>query len=301
MKIGIIGIGDICKKAYLPIITLRDDIKIILCSRNQDTINNIKSTYRLLHSTNSIDELIKFNIDAAFVHSSTESHFEICKKLIENKISVYVDKPIAFKYSEVEELYKLSKDNNVKFMVGFNRRFAPKLKELPSLGIPDLVIMQKNRLSTNQDIRTFIFDDFIHVIDTVRFLMGNEATNITIDGKKENGILKNIVIKLSNTNTTAIAIMNKQSGIAEETVEYMTNGKKAIVQSLTETTLYTKGNKIITGFGDWDNTLYKRGFVEIINSFIDSVKNNTELPISIEDSVETHKICDKIVFVLEEK
>ena len=31
MRIGIIGIGDICKKAYLPVITLRNDIEIILC------------------------------------------------------------------------------------------------------------------------------------------------------------------------------------------------------------------------------------------------------------------------------
>lgn len=40
---------------------------------------------------------------------ATESHFQICKTLLENKIPVYVDKPISYSYKEAEELYELSK------------------------------------------------------------------------------------------------------------------------------------------------------------------------------------------------
>ena len=82
MRIGIIGIGDICKKAYLPVITLRNDIEIILCTRNTETLNEVKKTYRLSSAVESIQDLINSKIDVAFVHSSTESHFEICKTLI---------------------------------------------------------------------------------------------------------------------------------------------------------------------------------------------------------------------------
>lgn len=295
MKVGIIGIGDICKKAYLPVITLRNDIEILLCTRNKKTLEDIKKTYRLSSSVENIQELINNKIDVAFVHSSTESHFEICKKLIENRVHVYVDKPLCYNYDEVLELYNLSKANNVKLMIGFNRRFCPKVKELPTLGQADIVIMEKNRVNLPGDIRTFIFDDFIHVIDTIRFLMQDDYTNFTVDFKMDNDLLKNIVLKLSNSTTTALAIMNRDNGVTEETIEYMASGKKALVTSLVETTTYCNNNKSIATFSDWDNTLYKRGFVSIINEFLDAIKNNTPLPINLEDSLKTHKLCEDIV------
>ena len=295
MRIGIIGIGDICKKAYLPVITLRDDIEIILCTRNKETLKDIEGKYRLSNSVTNVDDLIKHKIDAAFIPSLTESHFEICKTLLENNIHVYVDKPLCYTYEEVLELYNLSKSKNIKLMIGFNRRFCPKVAELPSLGKPDIIIMEKNRLNLPGDIRTFIFDDFVHVIDTVRFLMGDDYLNFTVNYKKENGLLNNVVLKLSNDNTTSIAIMNRDNGITEETIEYMASGKKSVVTSLVETTYYADGNKSIKGFGDWDNTLYKRGFVYIINSFLDAIKNNSDLPIDLEDSIKTHKLCEDVV------
>ena len=298
MKVGIIGIGDICKKAYLPVITLRNDIEIILCTRNKDTLKDIKNTYRLSYSVENLQELIDSNIDVAFVHSSTESHFEICKTLIENKISVYVDKPICYTYDEALQLYNLSKSNNVKLMIGFNRRFCPKVSELSKLGSADIIIMEKNRVNLPGDIRTFIFDDFIHVIDTVRFLMKDDYLDFTVNYKKENGLLKNVVLKLNNNNTTAIAIMNRDNGTVEETIEYMASGKKAVVTSLVETTTFINNERSIQCFGDWDNTLYKRGFVTIINEFLDSIKYNLPLPINLEDSLKSHKLCEEIVELL---
>lgn len=38
MRIGIIGIGDICKKAYLPVLTAMANIELVLCTRNTKTI-----------------------------------------------------------------------------------------------------------------------------------------------------------------------------------------------------------------------------------------------------------------------
>lgn len=34
MKIGIIGLGDIAQKAYLPVITQRPDLALVFCTRN---------------------------------------------------------------------------------------------------------------------------------------------------------------------------------------------------------------------------------------------------------------------------
>lgn len=299
MRIGIIGIGGICKKAYLPITTAREDIELVLCTRNQKTIDEIKGKYRLSECYKSIHELIESGIDAAMIHSSTESHFDFAKTLLENKIPVYVDKPISYSYEEAEKLQELSQKYNTKIMVGFNRRFAPKVKELKEIGKPDIIIMQKNRLNSPNDTKVFVGDDFIHVVDTVRFLMGEPHTDMSVKYKNDEKGLLNVVLTLSNEKTTAIAIMNRDNGIAEETIEYMSSGKKVVVTSLVKSTKLIENNVSVEEFGDWVKTLYKRGFESIIEEFISFVKEDRASNPTFEDSLVTHKICKDIIDFIE--
>ena len=100
MKVGIIGIGDICKKAYLPLITLMDDLEIVLCTRNTTTLQETKSKYKINKAVSSVDDLINEGIECAFIHSSTDSHYDLCKKLLSSGIHVYVDKPISYNLEE---------------------------------------------------------------------------------------------------------------------------------------------------------------------------------------------------------
>lgn len=296
MKIGVIGIGGICKKAYLPVLTTRDDIELVLCTRNQNTINEIKNKYRIKEGYTSIDELINSGIDGAIINSATPSHFQIAKKLLENSIPVYIDKPISLNYEDGEKLLKLSKENNTRLMVGFNRRFVPKVKDLKENGNPDIIIIEKNRFNLpNKDVRVFVYDDFIHVVDTVRFLMGQPHTSMSVKYKKDNRGLLNIVLTLSNECTTAIAIMNRDNGCNEETIEYMSSGKKKVVTSLAKTTTLTTDGITTEEFGDWVPTLYKRGFESIIDEFISGLKENRDFKISFEDSLISHKICEDII------
>jgi virulence factor len=67
------------------------------------------------------------------------------------------------------------------------------------------------------------------------------------------------------------------------------------VNSLVETTHYHNKEVSFSKFGDWEPTLYKRGFYQITEHFIDCVKNNKAPDPSIEDSLITHEICERIV------
>ena len=285
MKVGIIGIGDICKKAYLPLITLMDDLEIVLCTRNTTTLQETKSKYKINKAVSSVDDLINEGIECAFIHSSTDSHYDLCKKLLSSGIHVYVDKPISYNLEEALELKDLAIKNNLILKVGFNRRFAPMISSLKNLGESNLP----------GQIRIFVYDDFIHVVDTLRFLMNGAYDNFTVDARIEDNLLQSITLKLSNSKTTAIGIMNRINGITEEIVEYMAPGKKAIVRNLTHTTLLENNSTSIKEFGDWENTLHKRGFNSIISSFIDDVKTKNLNYDMLEDSIITHKLCEKIL------
>jgi len=295
MKIGIIGLGDIATKAYLPVLSEKDGIELVLCTRNMDTLNTLSKKYGIQEKVQTVDELITKNIDAAFVCTATEAHFEIAEQLLRSGIHIYIDKPISMHFHEAETIVKLAKENGKIAMIGFNRRFIPRVKELKGHGKANMIIMQKNRFAAPDYIRRFVVQDFIHVVDTLRFLMDTKVKDVKVEFLRNGEFLDHVAIMLIGEGCTAIGIMNKSGGVTEEIIEYTTANDKYVVNNLVETTHFHDKEIRISKFGDWESTLYKRGFYQIIDHFIDCVHNNSTPEPSIDDSLLTHEICERIV------
>ncbi|GAA0823972.1 Gfo/Idh/MocA family protein [Clostridium tertium] len=295
MRIGIIGLGNICEKAYLPVITAIEGIEIVFCTRNKKRLNSLSKKYRINEAVSTVDELINMNIDAAFVHTATESHIEIIEKLLNNNIHVYVDKPISYSYEDSIRVSNLAKEVNKILMVGFNRRFAPMYSNLKNYGTPSVIKLEKNRVNSPKDPVVFVLDDFIHVVDTLRFLMDEDIESINVNGLKRDGLIYNVVVTMTSKNTTCIAMMNRDSGANEEELEYTSSGKKVIVRNLIDSKVLINNVEENKSFKDWDTILYRRGFENIINEFINSVKLGVQAIPTIEDALKTHKICDEIL------
>lgn len=295
MKIAIIGLGNICKKAYMPYITSKENVELVLCTRNSRVLEETKKKYRINEGYTNVDDLIDKNIKAAFVHTATESHFEIIKKLLENNINVYVDKPLSYSYEESELLSNLAKEKKLILMTGFNRRFAPMYSTLTKKEKPSILKVEKNRLFSPKDPKIVILDDFIHVLDTAKFLLREKVKAIDVNYLKKEGLLYNILVTLKGENSTSIAIMNRDSGFNEEVLEYTFPGNKYIIKNLNNTHYYSNNEEQILTFNDWDTILYRRGFEPIVDEFIDCVRNNIEPSITIEDALETHRLCEEIL------
>jgi virulence factor len=125
--------------------------------------------------------------------------------------------------------------------------------------------------------------------------MDSEVKNLQVRYLKKDNLLHNVIIQLIGDECTAIGIMNRNNGATEEIVEYMTAGNKYIVSNLIETTHFHNKNESVSKFGDWESTLYKRGFYQIIDHFINCVEYNKTPDPSISDSLITHEICEKII------
>lgn len=299
LKVGIIGLGDIAQKAYLPILATKEGIELVLTTRNQQVLDVLGEKYRIPQRVATVDELIETNIDAAFVHAATAVHVPIVEQLIRQHIPVYVDKPLAYSYEEALQLVQLAEQEQVPLMVGFNRRFAPMYQKVKR-DQSKIILMQKNRVQKPGAIRTFIFDDFVHVVDTLRYLIPGPIEDIHAEGFKDNGLLSHVVLTLSGSGFTAIGIMNWDSGKTEEIVEVMDSGNKWVVNNLVELTHYNAGEEKRTTFKDWQTTLYRRGFPQIIDHFFDSVKHGVSQSPSAGDSLKTHQICEQIVLQIEQ-
>ena len=298
LKIGVIGLGDIAQKAYLPVISKRK-IQCHLFSRNETTLRHVAETYRFDNTHSTLDSLINSGIQAAFVHSSTTSHFEIVEKLLRNNINVYVDKPLTYDLLSSEKLIAMAEEKNLILLVGFNRRYAPAYRQLKTLADHNMIVMQKNRQSLPGEVRTFVFDDFIHVIDTLLYFFPHPIEKVNVSGKKKANKLYHAVIQFTSASgVTAIGVMNRDGGTTEEVLEVFSPEAKMAAYNVAD--VYVHKNKQITktGTDDWTSTLHKRGFEQIVDDFLTAVESGRRPQVSIQEHLRTHKMCEEVVEIL---
>ncbi|MBW8351210.1 Gfo/Idh/MocA family oxidoreductase [Bacillus sp. IITD106] len=295
MKIGMVGIGDIAKKAYLPVLTQTKGIELHICTRNKETLLDIAATYQIKHTYHNLEDLIASGIQAVFVHTATHSHEDIIDKLLDYGIHVYIDKPITYFGDSSKRLIEKAKEKGLVLMVGFNRRFAPPYKKLKEINNPNMIVMQKNRSHHPADTRTFIFDDFIHVIDTLLYLFPYSYEEIIIRGKKKNGELHHVTLQIESSEGTAIGIMNRDSGTTEEMVEVMSSEETRKVMNVSDVASHKDKNILHYGHNDWQPTLEKRGFHHIVAQFLDCVQKDAQQYNGYDRDLNTHLLAEKIV------
>ncbi|GIH98522.1 oxidoreductase [Planobispora takensis] len=286
-----IGLGDIAEKAYLPVLATLPGLDLHLCTRDRATLDRLGDAHRVAARFTSVDEVVKAGVEAAFVHAATSAHAEITETLLEAGVHVYLDKPIAYTLAESERLVRLARERGRSLLVGFNRRRAPSYAAL--LDLPrHLVVMQKNRRDLAEDPRTAIFDDFVHVVDTLRFLVPGEVVHTGIRTRVGDGLLEHVTLELSGDGFTAFGIMNRVGGAAEETVEVMGAGVKRRVANLAEVTDYA-GSETLTRRGDWTPVSRQRGIEQVCLEFLGAVRAGEVIDAG--DALATHALCEEIV------
>ncbi|GAA5059347.1 Gfo/Idh/MocA family protein [Streptomyces similanensis] len=293
MKVGCIGLGDIAQKAYLPVLGTRPEVELHVQTRTPATLERVADGLRLPAAQRhaDLDSLLGAGLDAAFVHAPTAVHPEIVGRLLEAGVPTYVDKPLAYELADSARLVALAEERGVSLMVGFNRRHAPgytQCAEHPR----ELILMQKNRVGLPEEPRTMILDDFIHVVDTLRFLAPGPVDDVTVRGRLRDGLLHHVVLQLGGDGFTALGVMNRLSGSAEEILEVSGQDTKRQVLNLAETVDH-KGQPTVRRRGDWVPVARQRGIEQAVLAFLDAVRAGKVL--SARDALETHELCERVV------
>ncbi|MEV5785269.1 Gfo/Idh/MocA family oxidoreductase [Streptomyces sp. NPDC052287] len=299
MKVGCIGLGDIAQKAYLPVLGVQPGVELHLQTRTPATLARVADSLRLPQGQRHTDltELLAQDLDAAFVHAATVAHPEIVARLLEAGVPTFVDKPLAYELSASQELVRLAEARDVSLAVGFNRRHAPGYAQC--LEHPrELILMQKNRTGLPEVPRTMILDDFIHVVDTLRFLVPGPVDDVTVRARVEGGLLHHVVLQLAGDGFTALGVMNRLSGSAEEILEVSGQDTKRQVLNLAEV-IDHKGQPSVRRRGDWVPVARQRGIEQGVLVFLDAVRAGKVL--SAQDALATHELCERVVRAVQER
>jgi len=291
LRVGMIGLGGIARRAYLPVLARRPDIELHLCTRSRETLDAIGDSYRIASRQTDLDALIGTGLDAAFVHAATYAHLGIVERLLDAGVHVYVDKPLADNAADAARLVAKAREVARSLFVGFNRRYAPVYRRLAAVR-PYSVFMQKNRVGLADDTRRVVFDDFVHVVDTLRFLVP-EAELVDVRAHIGDGSLRSIVVTLAAGGVAAVGVMNRDGGLTEEILEVNGPGVKVSVRDMAEVVEHRGGAATVEHRGDWTTVTLQRGFDEICAVFLDAVRRGEVIDAA--DALRTHEMCERIV------
>jgi virulence factor len=287
-KIAVIGLGDIARKAYLPTLTARA-VDLHLMTRTRSTLDAVGDLHRVPSDRRftDLDALIGGGLDGAFVHVPTDRHREVVTRLLDAGVPTYVDKPLDSTLEGSRAMAEHSARVGVPLMVGFNRRYTPAY--VAALDHPrDLIVLQKNQPSGAGPIREIVYDDFIHVIDTLRFLLPGPVRESHVAGRVEDGILQHVALTLTGPGFTAIGLMHRLGGAKQEKLELTGDGRKREILNLTDV-IDHHGEIARQPVDMWASVAAQRGFEQVCSAFLAGDFAD------LNDALLTHELCEKVV------
>ena len=293
MRVGIIGLGSIAKKAYLPVVTAMPGVTPVLVSRNLRTLAAVGAAYRTPDRFESVEDAIGSRLDAALVHTPSETHPDIVAALLHSGIPVLVDKPLATDRAAARGLVSLAGELGVSLMVGFNRRYAPAYRAFTDWADRDVISLHKHRSQDLGPARAMVFDDFIHVIDTLRFLVPSTMTDLVIAANVgSDGRCRRLAVQFTGEGRLAVGVMSWTAGMSHEVLDVIGDGRRRQVTDLADIVDFA-GEERVSRRDGWAPATHLRGFTTMCEDFLSSVREGRRLDPS--DALLTHEICERVV------
>jgi polar amino acid transport system substrate-binding protein len=125
LQLGFIGAGNFAQSSLLP--PLKEtgvDFQSVSTATSVNAIS-VSKIFGFAKATSDSDEIINSKENnLIFIATRHDSHGEYVKKALLAGKPVFVEKPLAVNYEELNEIEKAFLKNNGRLMVGFNRRFS---------------------------------------------------------------------------------------------------------------------------------------------------------------------------------
>src|SRR5918993_945641 len=131
INIGIIGVGGWGKNHSR---VLHDfGVLTSICDMDKTKAQDLANRYNVNYY-GSIEDMINLeNLDACLVCTPTKTHYQVSKKLMENGINVFVEKPLSYSSKECEEMIQIAKRNKIAMTCGYIERFNPAVQDVKKI------------------------------------------------------------------------------------------------------------------------------------------------------------------------
>lgn len=132
VRLAFVGAGNYATSMLLPHLAQRDGVELsTVVTTTALSAANAQRKFGFAEATTDLDAVLgDKSVDAVFVVTRHSSHAELTRKALLAGKAVFVEKPLALTGDELAKvLAAVEESGNDRIQVGFNRRFAPLLRE----------------------------------------------------------------------------------------------------------------------------------------------------------------------------
>ena len=316
VNVGIIGAGRIGKVHVESICTQVKDAKVKMLAdpfMNDETAKWAKDMGVEAVTKDYKEILTDPEIDAVLICSSTDTHSPISVEAIKAGKHVFCEKPIDHDVAKIKEVIDALKDSNVKYQVGFNRRFDHNFeavqKAVADGKIGDTHIIKITSRDPEPPCADYVkvsggifLDMTIHDFDMVRFLAGCNATEVYVEAAVlvdpaigEAGDVDTAVITLKMENGAIAVIDNSRKAAYGYDQRVEVHCEKGCVQDnndLQNEAFISTAAGVESAKPTWFFLeRYNDAFIEEEKEFAQAIINDTPVPVTGIDGLEPVRIA----------
>lgn len=299
--IGIIGAGNFTKMTLLPALKNTGAFYKYISSAGGLSSKSLARKYSFEYSTTDYKKVLDdHDVDLVMITTRHDLHSAMVIETIEAGKNVFVEKPLAIKREELENIiaaYQVA-TKPISVSVGFNRRFSPharKAKLLLGDSVMNIICtMNAGFIPSDvwvQDMNTGggrIIGEACHFIDLMLYFTGSRVLNVSMSAMGSNP---------SENTDNAIITLKFENG-SQGVINYFSNGNKEHDKERVE--IYSQGRILIIenfrkmkgyGFKGFSsmNTQLDKGHKAQCKLLLEQVKTGSDPIIPFEDIVNTTK------------
>jgi 1,5-anhydro-D-fructose reductase (1,5-anhydro-D-mannitol-forming) len=194
MKWGLIGASDIAATRVIPALKANNQEITWVQSSNSTHAEEYSKQHGIANFTTDINKLLSSDVDAVYISSTNEKHFDQAMAAVNAGKHILCEKPIAMKLVEAKKMVIAAKDANLVFATNHHIRIAGshrmvramieagQLGDLISIRINHAVALPDRlkgwRLDNPAAGAGVVLDIVVHDVDTLRYLIGSNISEV---------------------------------------------------------------------------------------------------------------------------
>ena len=248
------------------------------------------------------------DIDAVLICSSTDTHSPISVEAIKAGKHVFCEKPIDHDVKKIQDVIDALKDSNVKYQVGFNRRFDHNFEAVQQAvaagKVGDIHVIKVTSRDPEPPCAEYVkvsggmfLDMTIHDFDMVRFLAGCNAEEVYVEAAVlvdpaigEAGDVDTAVITLKMENGAIAVIDNSRKAVYGYDQRAEVFGSKGMVATGNDSASMAviSNENGVTGEKPLYFFLerYMAAYAKEVKCFIKSIEEDTDTPLGVMDGLQ---------------
>jgi scyllo-inositol 2-dehydrogenase (NADP+) len=333
-KVGVIGTGWVASTRHIPSFLRDPRIEIVaVTSSVMESVKKAAKKFNIPNYYETTEDLLKQDLDIVVICTPPFAHHELVIKAAEAGCHILVEKPFAMNSKESEEMIAAARRNNVKLCVSHNFLFSRSMKRVKQLRdsnelgkVTGAVALQlsnlKRRLPTWYPSLPggLFFDESPHMLYSILEFLGDVSVEWASTTKFADNPqpFSRVEALMASKSTDASAYLRFAFDAPRDEWILMVMGTKRVmlIDFFRDTVLelagggeHTASEVLSHSFNYmWQYTketansgvrLLARnlyfGHSELIRRFIDSIENDTDVPISAESGKQVIGLIEQIL------